>query len=152
MSRCLQGPASVAVSLLLLSGCRALTSPCHAESGAVLDVTTDVQPDAVREFTVVSPKNSNLSIRLTWPDTAATLDVRATITDCGEHAGCQMNTSKPAFGPGGSSPVPQPWPPGLREMLVDGTKGKTYRIEIVGDPARATMFTLNVRYQITCER
>ncbi len=78
--------------------------------------------------------------------------VRATITDCGGHTGCSMTTFTPAPGPGGSSPVPQPWPPGLREMLVDGWKGKTYRVEIAGDAVREASFTLEVNYQIRCER
>ncbi len=153
MSRFFLGPAFVALSVLpSLSGCRGPTNPCRAESGEILQVTGDVQPEGTRQFNVVSPKNSNLSIRLTWPDTAATLDMRATITSCGEHVGCLMDTLKPPFGPGGSSSTPQPWPPGLKEMLVDGTKGKTYRLEVLGDPARAAAFTLNVRYLITCER
>ena len=75
---------------------------------------------------VVSPKSSNLLIRLTWTDIEATLGVSATITDCGGHTGCAMATTTPPPGPGGSSPVPLPWPAGVREMLVDGWRGKTY--------------------------
>jgi hypothetical protein len=36
-------------------------------------------------------------------------------------------------------------------MLVDGWKDKTYRIEIAGDPQRATNFALSVVYDINCE-
>jgi len=156
MNACAMGrpiAASLAVALLpVLGGCHHPLAPsCREESGTVLQVTGDVPADGVATYVVVSPKNSNLSMRLTWPDASATLDMRATITDCGAHVGCLMTTVKPAFGPGGSSPVPQPWPPGLREMDVDGTKGKTYRVEVVGDPARAATFTLHVRYLITCE-
>ena len=53
---------------------------------------------------------------------------------------------------GGSSPTPQSWPPGLREMQVDGSKGKTYRVDVTGDSAREATFTLNVSYHIACER
>jgi len=155
MSANLGRPVCIAMALALaaaVSGCRGLTAPsCRDESGSVLQVNGEVEPESTRIFTVVSPKHSNLTMRLTWPDAAAVLDIQATITACGEHAGCQMFTAKPAFGPGGSSPVPQPWPPGLREMLVDGTRGKTYRIEIVGDPTRLAAFTLDVRYLISCE-
>ena len=37
-------------------------------------------------------------------------------------------------------------------MLVDGTRGKAWRIEVVGDPERDAAFSLNVTYQIACER
>jgi hypothetical protein len=83
---------------------------------------------------------------------SATLGLRATITDCGGHAGCGMLTAVPPPGPGGSSPVPQPWPPGLREMLVDGWQGKTYRVEVIGDPFSDRDFALAVSYRIACER
>jgi hypothetical protein len=36
-------------------------------------------------------------------------------------------------------------------MLVDGWRGKTYRIEVAGDAARDTTFVLAVTYRITCE-
>ena len=57
-----------------------------------------------------------------------------------------------SLGPGGSSPTPQPWPPGLREMQVDGWKGKAYRIEVTGESLREANFTLSVSYRIACER
>jgi hypothetical protein len=63
-----------------------------------------------------------------------------------------METRTPPFGPGGASPVPQPWPAGLRERRVDGTKGKTYRIEIGGDPLRDATLTLDVNTHIGCGR
>ncbi len=87
----------------------------------------------------------------TWTDLQATLGVSATITDCGGHTGCAMTTTTPPPGPGGPSPVPQPWPAGVREMLVDGWRGKTYRIDVTGDPTRDATFALTVTYRITCE-
>jgi hypothetical protein len=36
-------------------------------------------------------------------------------------------------------------------MLVDGSRGKTYRIDVAGDPARDASFALAVTYRITCE-
>ena len=132
--------------------CRGVLGPsCTDESGGVLKTEGVVQVDGTSSHTVVSPKSSNLLIRLTWTDVQATLGVRATITDCGGHTGCTMATTSPPPGPGGSSPVPQPWPAGVREMLVDGWRGKTYRIDITGDPTRDATFALTVTYRITCE-
>jgi hypothetical protein len=132
-------------------GCGLVGPSCRDEMGDVFATNAQVTAGGVTSFTVSSPKSSNLLMRLTWSDPAATLEFRATITDCGGHTGCSMTTVTPPFGPGGTSPVPQPWPPGLREMLVDGWRGKTYRVEIAGDPERDTTFTLKVVYRIACE-
>jgi hypothetical protein len=137
---------------LLTAGCGLVGPSCNDESGAVLQAAGQVPAGGVTAYTVVSPRNSNLLMRLTWPDATATIGMRATITACGGHIGCSHISSTPPFGPGGSSPVPQPWPPGLREMLVDGWQGKTYRVEVTGDDVRDASFTLNVSYQIRCER
>jgi hypothetical protein len=132
--------------------CRGILGPsCTDESGDVLRSEGLARISETSAYTVVSPKSSNLLIRLTWADTQATLGVSATIIDCGGHTGCRMDTATPSPGPGGPSPIPQPWPPGIREMLVDGWRGKTYRIEVAGDPARDTSFALAVTYRITCE-
>jgi hypothetical protein len=63
-----------------------------------------------------------------------------------------MDALTPPFGPGGSSPTPQPWPTGVRELLVDGTRGKAYRVEVTGDANREASFALAVTYSIACER
>jgi hypothetical protein len=132
--------------------CRGVLGPsCSDESGGVLRAEGVVEIDGMSSHRVASPKSSNLLIRLTWTDTQATLGLSATITDCGGHTGCTKATTTPPPGPGGPSPVPQPWPAGVREMLVDGWRGKTYRIDITGDPARAAAFALTVTYRITCE-
>jgi hypothetical protein len=138
--------------LAALGACNIVGPSCRDVTGPVFNVTAQVPPDEVASYIIASPKNSNLVMRLTWPDTAATLGFKATIIDCGGHTGCVMTTVTPSFGPGGSSPVPQPWPPGLREMQVDGWKGKTYRVDITGDSAREATFTINVSYRISCER
>jgi len=139
-------------SLALASGGCGLVGPsCIDEDGTVMSVSGHVAPGGSATYTVVSPKSSNLLMRLTWPDSTATLGLRATITACGGHVGCSMDTFSPPFGPGGPSAVPQPWPPGLREMLVDGWKGKTYRVEITTDSQREVSFALQVTYQIHCE-
>ena len=149
----LSGTAAVLlISLAATTGGCGLVGPsCHDESGTVFHVAAQAPPNGVTSYTVTSPRNSNLLMRLTWPDTAATLALAATITACGGHTGCALLTSRPSFGPGGSSPVPQPWPPGLRELQVDGWEGKTYRVDISGDSARDASFTLDVSYQIRCE-
>ena len=132
-------------------GCGIIGPSCNDESGTVLTVNEEVHARAEKFYDVVSPKHSNLVMRLTWTDPTAELQVRATITNCGEHVGCSMDTIRPSFGPGGSSPVPQPWPNGVREMEVDGTRGKTWRIAVTGDSVRDASFTLAVSYKITCE-
>jgi hypothetical protein len=137
--------------MALASGCGIVGPSCTEEDVTILNVSGYVAAGTSATYTVVSPKSSNLLIRLTWPDTAATLGLRATITACGGHVGCRMDTLVPPFGPGGPSPIPQPWPPGLREMLVDRWKGKTYLVEITADGQQDASFALEVTYQIRCE-
>jgi len=149
------GRLGIFVTMLVCAtgaGCDVVAPSCRDETGGVFAIDAQVPAGGVATYTVTSPKSSNLVMRLTWPETAATLGFSATITDCGGHTGCMMITAMPPFGPGGSSPAPQPWPPGLREMVVDGWQGKAYRVEITGDPNRDTPFALNVTYRITCER
>ena len=141
-----------AVMTVASAGCGIIGPTCTDETGAVLDVSGSARESQIVTYNVISPKNSNLLMRLTWPDTAATLRLSATTTACGTHPGCRMDTLLPTFGPGGPSPIPQPWPPGLREMQVDGSKGKTYRVEIASDSLRDVNFALKVTYQISCER
>lgn len=147
----LTGALILGLLSLVNAGCGIAGPSCREDDGSVLRAEGQVAASGLASYSVVSPKSSNLLIRLTWADTATTLGLRATITDCGGHLGCTMDTVTPPSGPGGPPPGPQPWPPGLREMLVDGWKGKTYRIEVTGDPARDVSFGLAVTYQIRCE-
>jgi hypothetical protein len=62
-----------------------------------------------------------------------------------------MLTLAPSFGPGGPSPIPQPWPSGFVEMLVDGWAGKTYLVEVIGAADVDVAYTLDVSYHIACE-
>ena len=132
-------------------GCGLVGPSCHDETGEVFTVEAEVPSGGVAAYSVVSPKSSNLVMRLTWSDTDATLTLRARITDCGSHMGCAKLTVTPPFGPDGPSPVPQPWPPGVLEMQVDGSPAKTYKVEVVGDPARNATFKIHVTYRIDCE-
>lgn len=140
-----------ALPFLPILGCGIVGPSCRDESGTVLNASGQVRAGDVSAYDVVSPKHSNLMMRLTWTDPNATLGFRAIMTSCGEHVGCVMDTITPPFGPGGSSPTPQPWPSGVREMLVDGTRGKAYRIEVTGDADRDASFALSVTYSIACE-
>jgi len=140
---------AVAVVTLTGAGCHLVGPSCTSETADVLKTSGTIAPTGVSTFEVASPKHSNLVIRLTWPDTDAALTLRATIVDCGEHVGCLPVTLTPSFGPGGPSPTPQPWPPGLVEMTVDGTRGKRYRIDVSGSEGAG--FAMQVRYVITCE-
>jgi hypothetical protein len=133
------------------SGCGVIGPSCMDETGVLLNANAEAPAGTERFFEVISPKHSNLVMRLTWTDPTAELAMNATIIDCGGHVGCSMVTVPTPSGPGGSSPVPPPWPAGLREMEVDGWRGKTWRIAVTGDAARAASFTLAVRYKIACE-
>jgi hypothetical protein len=140
-----------ALTLATQLGCGIIGPSCNDETGAVLNANEQARAGGETIFEVVSPKDSNLVMRLTWTDPNAQLTMRATITNCGGHVGCSMDTVTPAFGPSGSSPVPQPWPKGLLEMEVDGWRGKTWRIVVTGDRAHDAGFALAVSYKISCE-
>lgn len=140
-----------AAAISLSTACGIVGPSCTDESGPVLNADGQVGIGGTASYEVISRQHSNLIMRLTWTDLAAVLGLRATIVSCGEHVGCGMDTVSPPFGPGGSSPIPQPWPAGLREMTVDGTRGKRWHIEIAGDPQRAASFALAVTYDISCE-
>jgi hypothetical protein len=146
-------PWHYAVVLALVTGsagCGRFGPSCSDEEGTVLTSNGVVGTGEIATATVRSPKSSNLVLHLRW-DGDARLGLRATITDCGGHTGCAMLTVMPSFGPGGPSPIPQPWPLGYVQMLVDGWIGKTYRVEIIGATDRETAYRLEVRYLITCE-
>ena len=146
--------SSLVVAVLVVAGsfgCGIIGPSCMDETGLLLNANADAAAGTETFFEVVSPKHSNLVMRLTWTDPGTELAMKATIIDCGGHVGCSKVTVGTPFGPGGSSPVPQPWPTGLREMEVDGWRGKTWRIAVTGDTARDATFTLAVSYKIACE-
>lgn len=150
LPRCLR-IGVLACAIIVTSRCGIVGPSCTNEDVTFMNVTGQASAGSPAVYTVESPKDSNLLMRLTWPDHAATLDMRATITACGTHVGCGHDTFLPTFGPGGASPEPQPWPAGLREMLVDGSKGKTYRVEIMSNSASDASFALSVTYERHCE-
>ena len=79
-------------------GCGLVGPSCHDETGEVLTVEAQVPSGGVAAYSAVSPKSSNLVMRLTWSDTDAALTLRATITDCGSHTACAKVTVTPTFG------------------------------------------------------
>ena len=133
------------------TACGTIGPTCVDLDEILMTRTDQVDAGAIRSFEVVSAQHSNLIMRLSWTDHSAALSMRATITSCGEHRGCAMDTLVPAFGPGGPSPTPQPWPAGTLEIEADGTRGKAYRIDVIGAPERVTEFTLQVKYHSVCE-
>jgi hypothetical protein len=140
-----------ALLVTVSSACGVIGPSCIDETGVLLNAYSEAPAASEKVFEIVSPKHSNLVMRLTWTDPNAQLAMNATIIDCGGHIGCSKVTVEPPFGPGGSSPVPLPWRAGLREMEVDGWRGKTWRIVVTGDAARDASFTLAVSYKISCE-
>ena len=133
------------------AGCGVFGPSCVDENGPVLNTSGVVRAGEVAAVNVRSPKSSNLILRLQWDTHDRRLGLRATITDCGGHVGCAMLTSSPSRGPGGPSPVIQPWPPGYVEMLVDGWEGKTYLVEVIGASDADIAYRLEVVYDIACE-
>jgi hypothetical protein len=133
------------------TGCGVLSPSCMDEDGPVLNSSGVVRAGDIVVVSVRSPKSSNLILRLHWSEHDPRLGLRATITDCGGHVGCAMLTLAPSFGPGGPSPIPQPWPSGFVEMPVDGWAGKTYLVEVIGAADVDVAYTLDVSYHIACE-
>jgi hypothetical protein len=87
-------------------------------------------------YEVVSPANSNLTIQLRWTNRSASLGLTATILACGTHAGCTVGQTDTA---GADSPL-------VRELRVDGSRDKKYRIDVLGDANTDQDFTLDIQY------
>ena len=76
-------------------GCGVIGPSCMDETGLLLNANEDARAGAERFFDVISPKHSNLVMRLTWTDPNAELAMHAPIIDCGGHVGCSMVTVRP---------------------------------------------------------
>ena len=129
---------ALALALSTSSGCNGgpLTPSCKRRTGPVL---TEIDPlvqvaHTTTSFEVTSPQSSNLIIAVTWTNRDADLDVSATIIECGAHIGCQLGYAQMALKPQAL----------FRELLVDGSEGKRYRINVSSD--RETVFTIRVTY------
>ncbi len=131
--------------VMLLSGACApgpLAPGCARRTGPVIpDMAGLVAAGGVASYEVTSPVNSNLHVTLTWADADVQLGLQATILACGVHVGCQIGFTVAPFEP----------PPLLRRLTVDGSRGKRYRIDVAGDPARDQRLQLSVTYDTgTC--
>jgi hypothetical protein len=123
--------------MLVVSGCRGPLAPsCNRQTGSVLDTGGTIAAAGTAAHSVASPRHSNLVMVLTWPDHSAALALRATLTACGDHAGCVVGLVSPGTGSA----------PGTMRLTVDGTRGKRYLVEVIGDAAREEAYTLRVNF------
>jgi len=119
-----------------------LAPSCDRQTGPVMpDAVGIVAAGGNVSYEVTSPINSNLRVRLTWNTPSADLQLHATIVACGAHVGCHVGLTSEA----------PATPPMIRELSVDGSRGKQYRIDVLGDPNQGQSFTIGVTYDTgTC--
>ena len=125
--------------VLMSSACTSgpLAPSCDRRVGPVLpDTAGIVAASGTASYEVTSPINSNLRITMTWTNPDAQLGLRATILACGAHVGCQVGLTS-----AGSGARPM-----VRELQVDGSRGKQYRIDVLGDPSQDQSFIIAVSY------
>ena len=130
--------------VLISSACTSgpLAPSCDRRTGPVIpDTVGVVAAGRAVSYEVTSPTNSNLRIRVTWSNPNVDLRLRAAILACGVHVGCQVGFTSTAT-------ETQPM---IRELSVDGSSGKQYRIDVLGDPSQDQSFTIGVTYDTgTC--
>ena len=143
MSQIVLGVLTLTVALLSVSACTSgpLAPRCDRQKGSLIDATGTVAAAGRVSYEVTSQINSNLFITATWSNADAELGLSATVLACGVHAGCEVGTSL-------TSPQAQPT---LKHLEVDGSLGKRYRIDVVGDPTLEQVFTIRATYDTgTC--
>ena len=91
---------------------------------------------ATLSYDTTSPTNSNLFITMTWDDPDVDLGLQATVLACGVHVGCSINTQVTA-------PRTEPT---TRHLQVDGSRGKRYRLDVLGDVSQEQNFWIRVTY------
>ncbi len=125
-------------ALLALSACTSgpFAPSCGRRTGSLIEATATVAAIATVSYEVASPVNSNLLIIVSWSTTAAELGLQATILACGVHAGCDIGTTLTAVRV----------QPRLTQLEVDGSRGKQYRIDVLGDPNQQQVFAIRVTY------
>ena len=137
---------ALALSLLVLvpGACTSgpLAPSCDRRTGPLLPETVgSVSAGGTVSYEVTSPINSNLRITMTWSNRNVDLGLRAMILDCGVHSGCQIGFTSTAPGT----------QPAIRQLAVDGSRGKQYRIDVLGDASQDQSFTIGVTYDTgTC--
>jgi hypothetical protein len=126
----------VGAAMLAACGFGPTGPSCERRTGAVLAANGTVPKGGSTSYEVTSPASSNLHIRLTWSNRSASLGLRATIRACGTHAGCFVGLTDTA-------PTDAPL---SRELQVDGSRDKKYRIDVLGDANIDQDFTIDVQY------
>jgi hypothetical protein len=133
------------IGILCLAAASSCSQPlaptgCADQAGDLFDVTDTVTAGGTLSYLVTSPWSANLLMRLSWSDRATSVSLRSTIVECGGHTGClkdrRTTTDRADLEEG---------------VEVDGWRGKTYRVDVLGDPARDQPFRLLVSYKIACE-
>ena len=124
-------------TLLTLGACTSgpFAPGCDRRTGALIDATATVAATATVSYDVTSPVNSNLFVTLTWTTIAAELGLQATVLACGVQAGCEIGAILTARAQ-----------PTMRQLEVDGSRGKQYRIDVLGDPNQQQVFAIRVTY------
>ncbi len=125
-------------ALLTLTACTSgpLAPNCDRRTGSLIEATATVAALASVTYDVTSPVNSNLFVTISWSTAAANLGLQATILACGVHAGCEI----------GSTLTAATTQPTMRQLEVDGSLGKQYRIDVLGDPNQDQIFEIRVTY------
>ena len=124
-------------ALLTLEACTSgpFAPGCDRQTGILLDATATVAATATVSYDVTSPVNSNLLITLTWTTITAELGLQATVVACGVQADCEIGATLTARAQ-----------PTMRQLELDGSRGKQYRIDILGDPNREQEFSIRATY------
>ena len=139
-----RGPASgvpaLWVALWTLSACTSgpFAPGCNdRQTGTLIDASGTVAAGATVSYEVTSSINSNLFFTVLWSDAAVDLGLQVTTLACGVHVGCAVGDP-----PLTARRTAQP----TREMQLDGSLGKRYRIDVLGDVTQEQAFTIRVTF------
>ena len=131
---------ALTAALLTLTGAACTSGPfapgCDRQTGSLIEATATVAAIATVSYEVTSPVNSNLLITVSWNSTSAELGLQATTLACGVHMGCSIGETLTAVRA----------QPTMTQLEVDGSRGKQYRIDVLGDPNQEQMFAIRVTY------
>ena len=133
------GVSALWVVLWTLSACNSgpLAPGCNdRQTGTLIDALGTVAAGATVSYEVTSSLSSNLFVAVLWSDAAVDLGLQVTTLACGLHVGCGVGDTLTA------RRTAQP----TREMQLDGSLGKRYRIDVLGDVAQEQAFTIRVTF------
>ena len=138
-----RGPAfgvrALWVLLWTLSACTSgpFAPGCNdRQTGTLIDTSGTVVAGATVSFEVTSPISSNLLFTVLWSDAAVDLRLQVTTLSCGAQVGCAVGDTLTA------RRTAQP----AREMQLDGSLGKRYKIDVLGDVIQEQAFTIRVTF------